>query len=140
VAWALLDDGMATPNRRPFDHPEPSVATPTDAAPRRVAPATTRTGEGESATGGAARLDVTTDPTPAELEGHQSSTSFGIAVGLAVLGVVLLFVNSALGAAALGLSVAALLWAAYGLGTEAWRAERQTRRHPHPDAPDGMPE
>ncbi|MCW5892515.1 MAG: hypothetical protein KIT14_18535 [bacterium] len=97
--------------------------------------------EAEATTGGARRLDVAPEPeSMPEAEGHQSTTSFAIAVGLALLGVVLLFVSPILGAAALGFSVAALLWAAYGLGIEAWRAERQMRRRPHPSAPDGMPE
>lgn len=111
---------------------------PTNAAPRRVRPAAD-TGEAEAETGGARRMAADPEAMP-EAQGTQSTTSFTIAVCLALIGVVLLFVNSILGTVALGLSVAALLWAAYGLGTEAWRAERQARRHPHPDAPDGMPE
>lgn len=116
------------------------MATPTDAAPRRLHPAS-RDREAEPATGGARRIDAAADPASMpEAEGNQSTASFTVAVVLAVVGVGLLFVNAILGAAALGLSVAALLWAAYGLGIEAWRAERQARRRPHPDAPDGMPE
>lgn len=119
------------------------MATPTDAAPRRVVRSVSD--EAEAATGGARRVDVAPEmaadsESMPETQGHQSTTSFTLAVILAIAGTLLLFVNSILGAAALALSVAALLWAAYGLGTEAWRAERAVRRRPHPDAPDGMPE
>lgn len=132
---------MATPHRRPFDSTDPPAAIPTTAATRRVVPPATQR-EAEAATGGASRVSAAgvAEPTAADAEGRQSSTSFAVAVCLALLGTVLLFVNTILGGVALALSVGAILWAAYGLGIEAWRSERATRHRPHPDAPDGMPE